>query len=171
MRMRKALRIGLGLWGVVVFVLTLRIVNVSTPSFAGMETEYLDYFPLIGRVSTSTPTITPTVTGTLPALPDLGIASFGVTYYGCPWGGPGKIMARVVNVGEADAGHFAVDINFIRTTVDGVEAGGYRDPSVEFSSGPIGSIGILVDSEGEVWESNEGNNFIGVIYTPPPPCE
>lgn len=169
MKMRKGLRIGLILMLVVMLGLTMRIANVLPHSYAGVGTEYLDYLPQIDREPTST--LTPTVTATLPPLPDLAYYYYQVTYYGCPWGSPGNILVRVRNTGEVDAGHFAVDINSLRTTVEGVEAGGFRDPSVEFSQGPVGGMEIVVDSENEVWESNEANNFFRVMFTPPPPCE
>jgi len=143
----------------------LRIANQPVLGSMGAATEYLHYMPQIENHVTPTPTIT------IPPLPDLYPDYYHVQYYGCPWESPGRIVVPVRNGGQADAGHFAVDINHVRTTMEGVAAGTIRDASIDFDQGPVAGIEAWVDSAFEVQESNEGNNFIPLLlFTPPPPC-
>ena len=130
----------------------------------GTETEYIQYFPCVCRYATPTPE------GGPPGLPDLNPYGYQVRYYGCPWGGPGSINVPVRNIGEADAGHFAVEINHLRTTVESVKAGNSQDAIVEFQEGPVGGINAVVDVDHEVQESIEGNNNFYITFTPPPAC-
>jgi hypothetical protein len=130
----------------------------------GTETEYIQYFPCICRYATPTPE------GWPPGLPDLNPYGYTVRYYGCPWGGPGYISVPVQNIGEAEAGHFTVDINHLRTTVESLKSGSSQDAVVEFQAGPVGGVYAVVDVDDEVQESREGNNIFQILFTPPPPC-
>ena len=165
MNSRKVYWVVMGMVAGLVFLGTMRIGNFTGSGAAGTGTEFLSYMPYICIAATPTPA------GTTPSLPDLYPNDYVVTYAGCPWGSPGNIRVPVKNIGEADAGHFAVEINRIRTTVNALEAGGYRDASVEFQSGPVGGVDILVDVDQEVKESNEVNNNFRILFTAPPPCE
>jgi hypothetical protein len=130
----------------------------------GTETEYIQYFPCVCRYATPTPE------GEPPGLPDLFPYWYTVRYYGCPWGSPGNISVHVQNIGAAEAGHFVVEINRLRTTVDALKAGSSQDAVVEFQAGPVGGVDAKVDVDNEVQESQEGNNYFSITFTPPPPC-
>ena len=164
MKSRQVFWVGmLGVMGCL-FVLGMLLNKRPMTGADGTETEYIQYFPCVCRYATPTPE------GGPPGLPDLNPYGYYVRYYGCPWGGPGYISVPVQNIGEADAGHFTVAINRLRTTVESLKAGSSQDVVVEFQAGPVGGVDAKVDVDGEIKESNEANNYFSITFTPPPPC-
>jgi len=111
---------------------------------------------------------------TAPAvLPDLTVSaySWGVSYEGCPWGGPGSVSARVRNEGVAASGEVEVELNGVLTTVPSIPPGGDVDAVVRFEAGPVGGVSLKIDPKNRIPESDEENNEFAIWFTPPPPCE
>jgi len=128
--------------------------------------------PVILKQETPTPTQTPTPTRTPYGLPDLTIPwGAGIGYDDpCPWGSPGTITVTVQNIGTNHAGPFAAAIFAQETSFNGLWAGASTPLTSHFTSGPVGSIYAIADTQDQVVESNEGNNVMLIVYTPPPPC-
>lgn len=105
-------------------------------------------------------------------LPDLVMDySWQVTYTSlCPWGGPGYVIMRGRNVGPGDATSFHIKVWDQLTPVENLKAGDQVEARADFDSGPVGSIPAFIDSEQEVEESDEGNNEVLIVFTPPPKC-
>ncbi|MCJ7623464.1 MAG: hypothetical protein MUO76_08160 [Anaerolineaceae bacterium] len=105
-------------------------------------------------------------------LPDLVFEYYVVQYdpEHCPWGGPGKITARIMNIGLSDAGSFVVTINQKLALIEGLSAGSEIDAAVEFTEGPIGRVEVEIDSTKQIVELDEDNNVFWIVFTPPPQC-
>lgn len=111
---------------------------------------------------------TPTPTQII--LPDLSVSRFGISYYGCAWDQPGHINVEVSNIGQVDAAFFFVDIMGTHFPVTALAANKKTELTYEFPSGPVASLFVFADSEQQVTESDETNNRLTIIYTPPPFC-
>ena len=105
-------------------------------------------------------------------LPDLVMDySWQVKYTSeCPWGGPGYVIMSGRNVGNSDASEFHIRIWDQLTKIDGLTPGEQAEARADFESGPVGSIPAIIDSEQEVIESDETNNEVLIVFTPPPRC-
>lgn len=105
-------------------------------------------------------------------LPDLVMDySWQVKYTSdCPWGGPGYVIMRGRNIGPVRASEFHIRVWDQLTPIGGLEPGEEAEARADFDSGPVGSIPAMIDSEQEVEESDEGNNEVLIVFTPPPRC-
>lgn len=140
---------------------------------------------LVAAACVSTPAPTPTATAVEPEkvetplvsdlgeqLPDLIMEySWNVIYTSsCPWGGPGYVIMRGRNIGVGDAASFYIRVWDQLRPVDGLPRGEQVEVRAEFDSGPVGSIPAFIDSENQVEESDEENNEVLIMFTPPPKC-
>ena len=127
---------------------------------------------------TPTPTATATPTSTpIGDLPDLIVSYVQVTLENplpCYDGSPLGTRATIANIGSANAGSFAVEINGVQATISSLITGGSTSvwvPGYQY----IGQQTVVVaDVSNMVSESNETNNtFVSQvpIPTPPPPCD
>ena len=121
---------------------------------------------------TVTASVTPTITPTPYGLPDLTIPyTYIIDYDGtCPWGSPGTITVWVENIGTNHAGPFIAAVFSEETQFDGLFAGESEALIYHFNSGPVGGIYAEADRQNQVMESNESNNVMQIMMTPPPPC-
>jgi endoglucanase len=114
------------------------------------------------RTNTPTP-VTPTVPGNLP---DLRASSIAISYEStsCPLGAM-RMRVTVDNIGNADAGPFAVTLNGSTQTVPGLAAG--RSTTVWFDYLYRQPSTAVVDSANQVQESNESNNELTTMVAVP----
>ncbi|MFQ5943248.1 MAG: CARDB domain-containing protein [Anaerolineales bacterium] len=115
---------------------------------------------------------TPLVSDSSEQLPDLVMDYTWVVKYtsSCPWGGPGYVIMRGRNIGAGDAASFQIQVWDQLSRVDSLSQGEQVEVRADFESGPVGSIPATIDSENEIEESDEENNEILIVFTPPPKC-
>lgn len=153
-------------------------VITPTPENTVTATPSISNLPLIVTAPTTTATVTPSATATATptstpyGLPDLTIPyTFHIDYDNtCPWGSPGTITVWVENVGTNHAGPFIAAIFPEETQFAGLLVGEQAPLVYHFSSGPVGSIYAEADTQNQVLESDENNNIMQIMMTPPPPC-
>jgi hypothetical protein len=88
----------------------------------------------------------------------------------CPWGGPGYLIVRGRNAGGRDASEFAIQVWDQTEIIDALPSGEQVQVRFDFESGPVSNIPAVIDSEDQVFESDEENNELLIIFTPPPRC-
>jgi hypothetical protein len=104
--------------------------------------------------------------------PDLFLDFFwDITYTSeCPWGGPGFLIVRGRNAGDRDASEFAIQVWDQIETIDYLPSGEQVQVRFDFESGPVSMILAAIDSDDQVIESDETNNELQIVFTPPPRC-
>jgi hypothetical protein len=154
---------------------------VQVLDLAGGDEIVLDR-ELVALAETTTPTITPTPTSTEPQTPLSSLADLVIqrvqieleTLGPCMLGhAPLGVRAVIENVGAADAGPFAVEINDSRLQVaEGLAAGEQTTLwAAGYASGTENRV--VVDAASQVPEANEYNNYFAQrvpIPTPLPTC-
>lgn len=105
-------------------------------------------------------------------LPDLVLDFFwNITYTSeCPWGGSGFLIIRGRNAGDRDASEFAIQVWDQFEIIDALPSGEQVEVRFDFESGPVSIIEAAVDSDDQVFESDETNNELQIVFTPPPRC-
>ena len=155
--------------GIILLSISHEILHVSGESKSAAQYDWINenefYLPCV-LYNLGTPSPTPTQI----LLPDLSVSLIRITYYGCPWDQPGHINIGVSNIGLADADSFFVDIMRTPFPVTTLAANNNIELTYQFASGPVASLFVFADSEQQVTESDETNNQLRIIYTPPPYC-
>jgi hypothetical protein len=76
----------------------------------------------------------------------------------------------MLNSGLSNSGEFTVKISGQDASVEGLAVQATAKPSIEFESGPVGSVYAIADFYNQVSESDESNNLFFIAMTAPPPC-
>jgi hypothetical protein len=154
--------IGITLVSVAQGILNAAGKNHPTSQF-NQEHKIVIYFPcILYYMGTPTPTDSP--------LPDLMVSGLGQVHYGCAWDQPGYLSGQIRNQGDAPAGSFFVDINAVSIPVTSLTENDEVLVTVDIGPGHVPAVRVYADSKQQVHESNENNNVLQIMYTPPLPC-